>query len=161
MDTVEMPIVSSAATSVVLRPIRSPKWPNIAEPIGRATNAIANVASDASLADAGSDAGKNKLGKTTSSTFGIRRDSLHLRLRHRDHDISLLVPLLNVLEGFRDLLQRITSVDDRLELPSHGKCGDESHVRHVSDGHTALDLLSASDGGPHNTRTTSLNSIMF
>jgi hypothetical protein len=34
---------------------------------------------------------------------------------HGDHDISLLVPLLNVPEGFRDLLQRITSVDDRLE----------------------------------------------
>ena len=67
MATVETPIVSSAATSVVLRPTRSPKWPNNAEPIGRAMNAIANVASDASVADAGSDAGKNKRGKTSTA----------------------------------------------------------------------------------------------
>jgi hypothetical protein len=38
--------VSSAATSVVLRPMRSPKWPKSATD-GRATNAIANVASEA------------------------------------------------------------------------------------------------------------------
>ena len=36
IDTVDSPIVSSAATSVALRPMRSPKWPNSAEPIGRA-----------------------------------------------------------------------------------------------------------------------------
>lgn len=45
-----MPIVSSAATSVALRPMRSPKWPNTAEPTGRAKNAIANVASDCRVA---------------------------------------------------------------------------------------------------------------
>jgi hypothetical protein len=48
-------MVSSAATSVVLRPTRSPKCPKSAEPIGRARNAIANVASDARVADAGSE----------------------------------------------------------------------------------------------------------
>ena len=57
------PIVSSAATSVVLRPMRSPKWPKSAEPIGRARNAIANVASEASVAEAGSDAGKEQPGE--------------------------------------------------------------------------------------------------
>ena len=51
-------MVSSAATSVVLRPIRSPKCPKSADPIGRARNAIPNVARDASVAVAGSDAGK-------------------------------------------------------------------------------------------------------
>ena len=65
--TVEMPIVSSAATSVALRPMRSPKWPNRAEPIGRATNAIANVASEASVAEAGSVAGKNSRGNTSTA----------------------------------------------------------------------------------------------
>ena len=65
--TVEMPIVSSAATSVVLRPMRSPKWPKSAEPIGRARNAIANVASDARVADAGSEAGKNSRGNTSTA----------------------------------------------------------------------------------------------
>src|SRR5687768_547221 len=48
-------------------------------------------------------------------------------MRHRDHDISLLVPLLNVLEGFRDLLELRTSIDDRLELPCRGKVCDEIH----------------------------------
>ena len=48
--TVEMPIVSRAATSVALRPTRSPKCPNTAEPIGRAKKAIANVASDCRIA---------------------------------------------------------------------------------------------------------------
>jgi hypothetical protein len=65
--TVDSPIVSSAATSVVFRPTRSPKCPNRAEPIGRARKAIPNVASDASVADAGSDVGKNKRGKTSTA----------------------------------------------------------------------------------------------
>ena len=67
ITTVEMPIVSSAATSVVLRPTRSPKWPNSAEPIGRATNASANVASDASVAAVGSVLGKNSRGNTSTA----------------------------------------------------------------------------------------------
>ncbi len=65
--TVDTPMVNSAATSVVLRPTRSPKWPKTAEPIGRARNAIAKVARDASVADAGSEAGKNSFGKTSTA----------------------------------------------------------------------------------------------
>src|SRR5688572_24540099 len=57
---------------------------------------------------------------------------------HRDHDISLLVPLLDILESVRDLLQAITSIDDRLELPSRGQCCDEIHSLRVFEGHTAL-----------------------
>lgn len=55
MITVEIPIVSKDATSVTLRPTRSPKS---AEPIGRATKAMANVASDCSVAAVGSPCGK-------------------------------------------------------------------------------------------------------
>src|SRR6266853_6412981 len=69
-------------------------------------------------------------------------------MRHRDHDISLLVPLLNVLEGFRGLLQGITSVDDRPELPSRGEFCDETHSLQVVDCHTTLDCLPTGDGGP-------------
>jgi hypothetical protein len=58
MHTVESPIVSSAATRVVLRPTRSPKWPKSAEPIGRARNASANVSSEASRAAAGPTPGR-------------------------------------------------------------------------------------------------------
>ena len=47
-------MVSKAATSVALRPIRSPKCPNSAAPIGRAIKAMANVANDWMVAVVGS-----------------------------------------------------------------------------------------------------------
>jgi hypothetical protein len=59
-----------------------------------------------------------------------------------------LCPCSNILESFRDLLQGITSVDDRLELPSCGKFRDEIHSFQVFDGHTALCFLTPADGGP-------------
>ena len=52
-----------------------------------------------------------------------------LGMPHGDHDVSLLVPLLNILECFRDPFQRIASVDDRPERPSLGKRGDETSAR--------------------------------
>ena len=64
---VENPIVNKAATRVAFRPMRSPKCPNSADPIGRAKNAIANVASEAKIEDAGSDAGKKSFGKTMTA----------------------------------------------------------------------------------------------
>ena len=67
---------------------------------------------------------------------------------HRDHDISIFVPRLNVLERFRGVLQGITSVDDRPELQSRDEFCDETHSLQVVDSHSALDLLSTSDGGP-------------
>ncbi len=60
-------MVRSAATSVALRPMRSPKWPKTAEPTGRAKNARANVAKDCSRAAAGSEAGKNCFGNTRTA----------------------------------------------------------------------------------------------
>lgn len=59
-------MVTSAATSVALRPTRSPKWPNTAEPMGRATKATAKVASEARVAVPGSDAGKKRCGNTST-----------------------------------------------------------------------------------------------
>jgi hypothetical protein len=47
MTTVDTPIIRSAATSVVLRPMTSPKCPKSADPMGRARNAMPNVASEA------------------------------------------------------------------------------------------------------------------
>ncbi|MNS97853.1 hypothetical protein D3C72_1322020 [compost metagenome] len=67
MMTVEIPMVSKAATRVALRPMRSPKWPNTAEPMGRAKKAMANVASDCSTAADGSPAGKNSFGNTSTA----------------------------------------------------------------------------------------------
>jgi len=67
MATVEMPMVDSAITRVVFRPMRSPKWPNSAEPTGRARKAMPKVASEASLAETGSEAGKNSIGKTSTA----------------------------------------------------------------------------------------------
>ena len=64
---VAMPIVSSAATSVALRPTRSPKCPNSMAPTGRAKNAIENVAKDCSVAVVASALGKNNCGKTRTA----------------------------------------------------------------------------------------------
>jgi hypothetical protein len=58
--TVDRPIVSSAATSVALRPTRSPKWPNKADPTGRAKNASAKVASDCSIVAVAGSAGREE-----------------------------------------------------------------------------------------------------
>ncbi len=71
MTTVEMPIVSSEATSVTLRPTRSPKWPNSAEPIGRATKAMANVASDWSVAAAASPLWEKDMGEDDNRGGGV------------------------------------------------------------------------------------------
>src|SRR5258705_13801052 len=75
-------------------------------------------------------------------------DFFQLGMRYGDHDVSLLVSVLNVLESFRDPLQGITSVDDRPELPSRDELCDETHSLQVVDSHPALDLLSTGDGGP-------------
>ncbi len=64
-------MVSSEATSVTLRPTRSPKWPNSAEPIGRRDKAMANVASDCSVAAAASPCGKKIWGKTNDRGGGV------------------------------------------------------------------------------------------
>ncbi len=52
-------MISSEATSVALRPTRSPKCPNSAAPTGRATKAIAKVAKALSCCTPGAPAGKN------------------------------------------------------------------------------------------------------
>ena len=67
MITVEMPMVRSAATSVVLRPTRSPKWPKITAPSGRAKKAIEKVANEARRAVVGSLFGKNSVGNTRTA----------------------------------------------------------------------------------------------
>ena len=48
-------MVSRAITSVFLRPILSPKWPNSREPNGRARKETAKVTNDISVASAGLD----------------------------------------------------------------------------------------------------------
>ena len=60
-------MVSNAATSVALRPIRSPKWPKTIAPKGRAKKAMEKVAKDASSAVVASLAGKNSVGKTSTA----------------------------------------------------------------------------------------------
>ncbi len=47
------------ATSVDLRPTRSPKWPNTTEPTGRATKAMPKVRKAFSACVPGADCGKN------------------------------------------------------------------------------------------------------
>ncbi len=67
MQNVETPMANSASTSVRLRPMRSPKCPNSAAPMGRARNAMAKVARDARVDAAGSVFGKKSRGKTSTA----------------------------------------------------------------------------------------------
>ena len=67
MRNVATPMVSSAPISVALRPIRSPKWPKITEPIGRATKAAAKVAMEASSLAVSSSPAKNSAGNTATA----------------------------------------------------------------------------------------------
>ncbi|MCP9972349.1 hypothetical protein LUX57_50720 [Actinomadura madurae] len=49
MRKVAPPITTVEATSIGLRPYRSPKWPATAPPTGRATNPTAKVENEASV----------------------------------------------------------------------------------------------------------------
>lgn len=53
--------------SIVLRPTRSPKWPNKMPPTGRAKKPAAYAPSAASVPVSGSTFGKNKLLKTKAA----------------------------------------------------------------------------------------------
>ncbi len=64
-------MVNSEATRVTFRPTRSPKWPNSAEPIGRATKAMAKVASDCRVAAAASPCGKKDMREDDDRGGGI------------------------------------------------------------------------------------------
>ncbi|WP_246266718.1 hypothetical protein [Nonomuraea typhae] len=55
---------SSVATSVPLRPMRSPRWPKITPPSGRARKPTQNVAKEAITPAAGLASGKNNRLKT-------------------------------------------------------------------------------------------------
>jgi hypothetical protein len=67
MTNVATPITSSDATSVALRPTRSPKCPNSTDPTGRATNATPKTANEASSAVAWLCAAKKTVGKTSTA----------------------------------------------------------------------------------------------
>ncbi len=68
MRALERPIITSAATRVRLRPIRSPKCPNSMPPTGRAMKPTAKVENEASRATRGERlAAKNSLGKTSAA----------------------------------------------------------------------------------------------
>ena len=59
-------MTSIEATRVDFLPIRSPKWPNSTDPIGRAMKAMPKVRNAASDCAAGADVGK-KVGPITSA----------------------------------------------------------------------------------------------
>ena len=61
------PIISSAVTSVFLRPSRSPKCPKRMLPNGLATSATPRVANDATVPATEPSAGKNSLPNTSAA----------------------------------------------------------------------------------------------
>ena len=62
-----MPMVSSEATSVALRPNLSPKWPKTMEPSGRATKATPKTAKELSSWVVSFCPGKKSFGKTSTA----------------------------------------------------------------------------------------------
>ena len=58
-------MISSVSSSIFLRPIRSPKWPKISPPIGRAKKPTAKVPKAANWAAGPSRPLKNSLSKTS------------------------------------------------------------------------------------------------
>lgn len=67
MRNVAIPIVSSDATSVALRPKRSPKWPNTIAPRGRAIIAAPKTLNDSSSDVVSLPVGKKRIGKTRTA----------------------------------------------------------------------------------------------
>jgi hypothetical protein len=67
MRTVAAPMVMRDSTSIFLRPMRSPKWPNTTPPTGRARNPTPNVANDSRVPTRGLEFGKNSSGKTRAA----------------------------------------------------------------------------------------------
>ncbi len=66
-SVVANPIISSVMIRVALRPMRSPQWPKMNAPTGRAANPMAYVAKDSSRPAYVEDSGKNSAGKTSAA----------------------------------------------------------------------------------------------
>ena len=60
-------MIISETTSIFLRPMRSPKWPKMTPPSGRATKPTPNAAKASSVPMKGLASGKNSLGNTSAA----------------------------------------------------------------------------------------------
>jgi hypothetical protein len=67
MQNVAPPVSNRVRTSIDLRPIRSPKWPMTAAPMGRTRKPAANADREARVAASGEASGKNKRGNTIAA----------------------------------------------------------------------------------------------
>ena len=77
MRRVAMPMISSVTTRVALRPTRSPTWPKMAAPTGRAAKPTNWVAERQQDADERGVAGKKTCGKTKAAAVPYRKKSYH------------------------------------------------------------------------------------
>src|ERR1700690_4279134 len=77
MQRVLTPMRSSVATSVDLRPTRSPRYPKITPPSGRARKPIVKVLKDRIFPVNGSASGKKRAGKTRVAAVPYRKKSYH------------------------------------------------------------------------------------
>lgn len=68
-----MPIKNSVINSIDLRPTRSPKWPKMTPPNGRAKNPTEYVAKAAKVPVIGSKAGKKILLKISAAAVPYRK----------------------------------------------------------------------------------------
>jgi len=72
MAAVEMPMPTTVIIRAVLRPIRSPTWPQTRPPMGRRRNPNANVAKERSVPEARFWFGKNTVGNTVAEARPYR-----------------------------------------------------------------------------------------
>ena len=67
MRTVARPMMINEATSTGLRPIRSPRWPPMMPPSGRAMKPTPSVANEAKVPISGSSLGKKTVPKYSAA----------------------------------------------------------------------------------------------
>src|SRR5258705_146248 len=129
---VEAPMMNIVNTRSFFRPTRSPKWPKIAAPIGRATKPTKNVVNDSIVATNGSEPGKNFRGNTAAAATGGRGAGQEAR-RYRPEDRACRS---NPRQRDRDPHQRQPEVrgDDRQHEPGRGEQAGEREVLDLPPG---------------------------
>ena len=93
-------MMPSVRISMLFRPMRSPKWPKITPPIGRAMKPIANVVYASNVPTVGSNVGKKSLLKTRLANVPYKKKSYH----------SIVVPIALASATVRTLFSAAWSI---------------------------------------------------
>src|SRR6476646_8438230 len=144
MSTVATPMIINVRMSMLLRPTRSPKWPNKMPPSGRATKPTEKVVYASRIEISGSWAGKNSLVKTMPATVPYRKKSYHSMVA--PIRLAITTRLTSAFETCVDMwLPPISQVDTIAPIEIAGqRCPEAPQLRDLS----AFSLLSDLFGSP-------------